>query len=88
MQLTGVGMGTTPATTNTAPAPAPPPNTLGAGLSVWTNPLGAVQDIPGAVGLLGSSSYGTFAMGILIPVAAVVALLLFSGGSGGGGRRH
>lgn len=86
MQLAGVGMGATPATTATATTI---PNTLTAGLSLWTNPLTAFQDIPGVFTLLTQdySAYGTFAIGALLPVAAVALLLLTSMGGSGGRRR-
>jgi len=85
MQLQGVGMGTTPATTTTIP------NTLTAGLSIWTNPLTAVQDVPGVFTLLTQdfSAYGMFALGALLPVGALLLLLITSGGgSSSSGRRR
>jgi hypothetical protein len=79
-------MGDTPATTGVITAP---PNTLTAGLSVWTNPLTAFQDIPGALTLLTVPGYQMFAAGALLPIAAVLLLLVGGiGGGGGGGRRR
>lgn len=71
-----------PATTTTA---ATLPNTLTAGLSIWENPIDAVQDVPGVFTLLTSdfSAYGMFAIGALLPIAALALLLLMPGSSKG-----
>ncbi len=103
MRLLGVGMGSTPSTTAVATEPvngtaattatatttnATLPNTLTAGLSIWENPIDAVQDVPGVFTLLTSdfSAYGMFAIGALLPIAALALLLLMPGGSGKGRR--
>lgn len=95
MRLQGVGMGTTASTTTattTAAATATTtiPNTLTAGLSIWENPVSAFQDIPGVFTLLTSdfSAYGTFAIGALLPIAALVAVLFMSSGGSSSGRKH
>jgi hypothetical protein len=66
------------------------PNTITAGLSLWENPLDALQAIPSVFGLLGNSSYQMFAIGALLPVAAVAAVLVISmsGGSSSSGERY
>src|ERR1700683_741642 len=93
MQLPGVGMGatasTTTAATTTGTTTETIPNTLTAGLSIWANPVAAFEDIPGVFTLLGNSSYTTFAIGALLPVAALALLLVMSmSGGSSSGRRH
>jgi hypothetical protein len=92
MQLQGVGMGATASTTAAATTATSTPtlsNTLTAGLSIWENPIDAVQDIPGVFTLLTEdfSAYGMFAIGALLPVAALALLLLMPSGGGSGRKR-
>lgn len=93
----GMGMGaataTAASTTTPAPAPAPAPattieDTITAGLSLWLDPLTAVQEIPTLFQALFVSGYQQFAIGGLIPVALLAVVLVGSLSGGGEGKRH
>lgn len=59
------------------------PDTLSAGLSMWTNPLQAVVDIPSVLQLLVTPGYQMFALGALLLPAVLLYVLLSRSGSGG-----